>query len=210
MADCLFCQTAKIKQDILWKSKNFYVKVGVGILAPGHVMLIPEEHISCLAELSVPLSKEFLLIKEKVFNKIKSAFSEPIAYEHGIYGQSINHAHLHILPQKNQYYSLKNIKGSLFEGLKYTQIKDFFQLREIFNEEGSYFYLESSGQKWVFHTKGQPEGRYLFRKEFARLTGLHGLKKWQTMPEEEKQRNKGWVDLTKEALNDINLSIKGV
>ena len=208
MADCLFCQTTKIKQDILWKSKNFYVKVGFGILAPGHVMLIPKEHVSCLAELSAPLSKEFLLIKERVFNKIKLSFSEPIAYEHGVYGQSINHAHLHILPQKNQYYHLKNIKENLYEGLKPIQIEDFFQLKKIFKEEGSYFYLEASGQKWVFHTKGQPEGKYIFRKEFARLTGLHGLEKWQEMPEEEKRRNKEWVDLTKDALKDTNFSIK--
>lgn|SRR3989338_8918195 len=198
--NCLFCQTTKIKEDILWNSKNFYVKVGVGILAPGHVMLIPKVHISCLAELSAPLSKEFLLIKERVINKIKLSFSEPIAYEHGVYGQSVNHAHLHILPQKNQYYRLENLKESLFEGLKSTRIGDFFQLKEIFKEEGSYFYLEAKGQKWIFHTKGKPEGKYTFRKEFARLTGLHGLAKWQTMPEEEKQRNREWADLTKKKL----------
>jgi diadenosine tetraphosphate (Ap4A) HIT family hydrolase len=171
-------------------------------------MLIPKRHIFCLAELSAPLSKEFLLIKERVFNKIKLSFSEPIAYEHGVYGQSINHAHLHILPQKNQYYHLKNIKETLFKGLKSSRIESFFQLKDIFKEEGSYFYLEADGCKLAFHTKGQPKGKYLFRDEFARLTGLRGLTNWQSMPHEEKQRNIVWVNLTKDALNGINFSVR--
>ena len=69
--------------------------------------------------------------------------------------------------------------------------------------EGSYFYLEEKSKKWVFHTKNQPEGKFTFRKEFAKLTGLHGLTKWQTIPEEEKQRNNEWVNLTKEKLKIV-------
>ena len=51
--------------EILLESDNFFVKVGVGILAPGHVMIIPKEHISCYAELSNQLGKEFISIKYK-------------------------------------------------------------------------------------------------------------------------------------------------
>ena len=54
---CIFCNCDSIKEDILWETDNFFVKVGVGILAPGHVMIIPKEHISCYAELSNQLGK---------------------------------------------------------------------------------------------------------------------------------------------------------
>ena len=197
---CLFCQTKKIKQDILWNSKDFYVKVGVGILAPGHVMLIPKKHVRCLAELSAPLIRQFLSVKESIFNGLKANFSMPILYEHGIYGQSINHAHLHLLPEKSRYYNLEKIEDNLFRGLKRSRLESFAELKEIFKNEGSYFYLEVHGKKWVFHTKDKPEGKYIFRKEFARFTGMHGLANWQTMPEGEKEKNKEWVNLTKEKL----------
>ena len=202
MKNCLFCQRHKINLDILLESKNFFVKVGVAVLAPGHVMLLPKIHIDCFAQLPKQLSKEFISLKYKLFNKVKSAFNEPIVYEHGVYGQSIKHAHLHFLPSRNNYYNLKNIKENIFKSLKSTRIDDMFQIIDVFKNEGSYFYLEQNGRKWVIHTKGQPEGKFTFRKEFARLTGLYGLEAWQTMPESEKQRNKIWVNETKKALKN--------
>lgn len=198
---CIFCNYNLVKEDVLWKSDNFFVKVGFGILAPGHVMIIPKKHISCFGKLPKQLINEFISLKEEVLNKIKSNFSEPIIYEHGVYGQTINHAHLHFLPTKNEFYKMGNIKKGLFKDLRSTRINDMFQIIDIFEKEGPYFYLEENDKKWVFHTKGLPEKKYTFRKEFARLTGLHGLKEWQNMDEEEKQRNKGWVKATKEVLN---------
>ena len=110
MKDCLFCQTHKIKQDILWESENFFVKVGVGILAPGHVMIISKRHLSCFAELFPQFVEEFLSIKKTLHRKIKQNFSEPIIYEHGVYGQTVSHAHINFVPSKNEYYELESIK----------------------------------------------------------------------------------------------------
>lgn len=198
MKECLFCQLDKIKSDILWESENFFVKVGVGILAPGHIMIIPKIHISCFGQLPKQLHKEFILIKKDVFDKIKSNFFEPIIYEHGIYSQSIKHAHLHFLPSRNEYYHMNNIKENLFKSLKSTQIRSIFQIKNVFKKEGSYFYLEQNNRKWVFHTKGQEDRKFTFRKEFARISGLHCLTDWQTMPKEQIQRDKIWVGITKD------------
>ena len=199
---CIFCNCDSIKEDILWETDNFFVKVGVGILAPGHVMIIPKEHISCYAELSNQLGKEFISIKEQVFNNVKYNFSEPIIYEHGIYSQSIKHAHLHFVPNKNKFYKLVNLRDNIFKDLESVQISDFFKIRDIFEKEGSYCYLEEKGQKWIFHTKGLPDRKYTFRKEFVKLTGIHGLVDWENMPENEKLRNNGWIKMTKEALKN--------
>lgn len=204
MEECLFCDFDKIKKDILCSSDNFYVKVGVGILAPGHVMLLPKMHIACFARLPKQLSKEFILVKDRLFNKVKFTFNEPIIYEHGVYGQSIKHAHLHFLPSSSSHYNLDNIKENIFKSLKSTRIDDMSQIADVFKNEGSYFYLEQNGKKWVIHTKGQEEGKFTFRKEFTRLTGLYALEDWQTIPESEKQRNKLWVDETKKIFKSQN------
>ena len=203
MNNCLFCERSKINEDILFESDNFFAKVGVGILTPGHIMLIPKHHLLCFGELPDRLNKEFIKFKKDIFNKVKSNFSEPIIYEHGIYSQSVNHAHIHFVPYKNKYYNLGSLKEKIFVELKSEQIDDIFEITDIFKNEGSYFYLEEKGRKWVFHTEGMIDGKFTFRKEFARLTGLNGLSSWQNMPEEEKKRNKGWVKLTKDKLKLI-------
>jgi len=199
MNDCLFCQRDKIKDGILLESENFFVKVGIGILAPGHVMIITKEHVPCFAELPKQLIKEFTSLKNKVIENLKLNFADPIIYEHGIYGQSINHAHLHFLPRKNKYFDLSNIKQVLFTDIKSTSIGNMQQLADIHAKENSYFYLEIDGTKSVYHTKGKEAGKYIFRKEFARLTGLKGLENWKSMTEEDKRRDTEWIDITKMA-----------
>jgi len=198
--NCLFCNYNLIKEDILWESENFFVKVGVGILAPGHVMMVSKNHLSCFGELPKNLFKEFSNFKEELFNSIKSNFSEPLIYEQGAYGQSVEHAHLHILPMKTDYFNLINIGDKILRDLKSTKIDDIFQIIDIFGKYGSYMYLEENGNKQIFHTLGIKKG-YTFRKEIAMHTGLHGLAFWQNMDEKEKQRNNEWIKITKEALN---------
>jgi diadenosine tetraphosphate (Ap4A) HIT family hydrolase len=131
---CIFCNYDSIKEDILWESDNFFVKVGVGILAPGHVMIISKKHLSCLGELPKQLTEEFIFLKDDVFDKIKSNFSEPIVYEHGVYSQSIKHAHLHFVPSKNSFYKLENIGNKIFKDLESSQINDFFKLMMFLKE----------------------------------------------------------------------------
>jgi len=83
--------------------------------------------------------------------------------------------------------------------LKSTQIDDIFQMRDIFEKDGSYMYLEEKDKKQIFYTKGLQKGLN-FRKEIARLTGLYGLSIWQSINEKEKQRNNEWIKITKEVL----------
>lgn len=198
---CIFCSYESIKEDILFESENFFVKVGVGILSPGHVMLITKKHFICFGELPVFLHKEFLTLKERIADKIASLFSKPVIYEHGIYSQSVKHAHIHFVPSETESYKLESMKRA-FNYLKSMKVNDIFEIKNIYKKEMSYFYLEENGCKWIFHTKGLPEKKYDFRKEFAKLTGLHGLADWQNMPEEEKHRNEEWVRATKDVLKD--------
>lgn len=200
MKECIFCEIDKIKPNIIWESKIFFVKVGVGILAPGHIMLISKEHLSCFAALPGEQSKEFLSMKERIADKIKSNFSEPIIFEHGIYGQTVNHAHLHFIPNESEFYNIENIGNKIFKNFKSTRLNDLFEIRDVFEKEGSYIYLEEKNEKFVFHTKDQPKIDSPFRNEFTRLTGLYGLRFWQEMSEEEKQRNRKWVKMTKDVL----------
>jgi len=197
---CIFCDLNLIKENILFESDNFRVKVGVGILAPGHVMLVTKNHISCFGDLPKHMNSEFLSLMEQIYRNVESNFSKPIIYEHGVYGQSINHAHIHFIPNQANLYKLENINNKIFTDLKSTKVEDISLIRDVFKKQGSYFYLEENKEKWIFYTKDLPEGKYNFRKEFVRMTGLNGLSDWKHMPEEEKIKNNKWVNLTKEKI----------
>ncbi len=197
--ECKFCNNSLMMDDVLWESDNFFVKVGIGILAPGHVMLITKKHLSCFGELPGELIKEFLSLKKGVFNRIKSNFSEPIIYEQGVYSQSVNHAHLHFLPKKGDLYNIENIGGKIFRELESIDIRNFSQIIDFFKKEGSYIYLEENGQKFIFHTKDLPDLKYTFRREFAKLTGL-GLIQWHKMTEDQKKMDIEWIKNTKDVL----------
>jgi diadenosine tetraphosphate (Ap4A) HIT family hydrolase len=172
---CIFCDNEKIKKDILIDYKDFFLKVGIGILAPGHVMLITKKHMGCFGNLSKQQMEEFEKVKTQIVELITDKFAAPIIYEHGIYGQTINHAHLHFLPRKNEFFDLSNIKNVLFNGLEPEKIESISQVIEIYSNEGSYFYLEIDGKKYVYHTSGQMKGKYNFSLNLIKLKTRCGL-----------------------------------
>lgn len=98
--DCLFCDVEKHRERIITETKDFYVMPTVGqITDGGYVLVIPKKHIRCLGDLG---TSEYLTVAEIAS---KMAISIMVIYrsfvtmfEHGIVGQSVPHAHLHILP----------------------------------------------------------------------------------------------------------------
>lgn len=116
-AGCVFCDRSNFEERIIAEGRNWYVIASLGqITDGGYVLIVPKQHMRCMGELPrcfgsvVPGSiyhAEFLayfaLLLE--YRKLALLFghqkkeSYPItAFEHGIVGQTITHAHLHILP----------------------------------------------------------------------------------------------------------------
>lgn len=60
---CIFCNCEKA--DIIYETKNFYIKVGKGIITPGHVMIIPKKHYSAIAEIDKEFVNEYLDLKRE-------------------------------------------------------------------------------------------------------------------------------------------------
>ncbi len=195
---CIFCQQENIKDEILWESENFFVKVGIGLLAPGHVMIISKRHFRCFGELPSDLHGEFLAVKKQVHEKVRELFSEPVIYEHGIYSQSVHHAHMHLVPRSTGPYALSNMHGRIFNGLPSQKVPSVQAVAEALRMFGSYIFLEEDGGAWIYNTKDAAPQAYTFRKEFGRLSGLTGLINWRTLAGEDLERDKEWIEATKQ------------
>ena len=88
------------KGEVIFETENFFVNIGVGLVAPGHVMLIPKQHYDCCADICKNLRTEFETLAKLIFGKIETAFGAPFLVEYGVFGQSVAHAHLHFIPKK--------------------------------------------------------------------------------------------------------------
>lgn len=103
---CLFCDNI---QNIIYQTENFYIKIGKGIITAGHVMIIPKKHCPTIASIDKLILKEYLDLKEKVIDKVTKEFAKPFSIEYGVFGQSVFHGHLHVIPSSGNGYKNINI-----------------------------------------------------------------------------------------------------
>ena len=201
MPDCIFCNRGKIKDDILLETKNFFVKVGIGIIAPGHVMLITKKHFKCFAEIPNNLQEELDGIKSFLFKKISETFSKPFLIEYGIFGQSIPHAHIHFIPSKASDYQIHNIiKEMAGANTNFKNIDNNGELKKLYEQEKAYVSIEDSGKRYFFHVNNIKEKKkeaHLDFRDFFTKKGVKGVKDWKKMTESDKAIDGIKRDLTK-------------
>lgn len=100
VSDCVFCDRTKFEEQIIAENDNLYVIATLGqITDGGYVLIIPKQHVSCIGAM-----KEKKIVKVDEILQTASDYVEveygvrPIFFEHGVVGQTIKHAHLHLLP----------------------------------------------------------------------------------------------------------------
>lgn len=104
---CVFCDRKNLEERLIFENDDFYVAATLGqITDGGYVLVIPKEHVSCMAELTLGGTEQFLELDFKVRRALLLEYEKPpfkdanpiTAFEHGIIGQTIEHAHLHVVP----------------------------------------------------------------------------------------------------------------
>ncbi len=187
---CIFCETRDA--DNVYKTQNFLVKIGRAVIAPGHVMIIPKEHYPCYGALPEKLVPEYLELKERVTRIITEKFSKPFLLEYGIWGQTVNHAHIHVIPARGPGYEVKSImqEMALPSGIRHEQA-DMKRLKEIYISEGVYGSIEENRRMFVFHVRDVPDDKnwlhLKYRGFFMYKKGLKGVGTWKNMSEEDKK-----------------------
>lgn len=99
---CLFCDIINNKKPALkvWENDKFLVILDIRPINPGHLLLIPKEHVGEAFEISEPLFSELFQTAKKIATPLKKAVSAArigLAIE----GFSVPHVHLHLVPVNN-------------------------------------------------------------------------------------------------------------
>ena len=100
MSDCAFCDRTVFEERIIAEDRDFYVIATLGqITDGGYVLIFPKRHVRCMSALSFEEMVKFAHLFLDVRNIIALEYDLFLAvFEHGIAGQTILHAHIHLAP----------------------------------------------------------------------------------------------------------------
>lgn len=108
MTDCIFCQIARgeTNTEFVDESNNFVAIFDIHPKTEGHTLIIPKKHFVTLLDIPSSLGEELLS-----FTKHVSSLLLEKKYGDGFNilmnnlppaGQIVMHAHLHVIPRKDQ------------------------------------------------------------------------------------------------------------
>ena len=116
---CIFCDivAGKIPAKIVWRNESAVAFLDHRPLFPGHVLLVPAQHIETLADLPVAQVGPFFQIVQKLERAVEQALGAEgtfIAVNNRV-SQSVPHLHVHIVPRRKG----DGLKGFFWPRRKY-------------------------------------------------------------------------------------------
>ncbi len=190
--DCAFCQHTEIAY-ILKETPNFFLAADHAPLVEGHILIIPKRHYACFGEVPAELDAELLALKGEVQRFFTQFYAPAVFWEHGIFRQTVFHAHLHCFPWGISGYDLS-------EQLHSAIVTSQEDIRSCYTTLGYYFYMEDAEIALLF----APEmGRYLgiVKNVFWRgIVSRGGKLEWRT-PQQRYQEGAPLIRATAEKWN---------
>jgi diadenosine tetraphosphate (Ap4A) HIT family hydrolase len=135
-APCPFC-APELLDMVLTETPHFLVAADFAPLVAGHTLIIPREHCACYGAVPLAYEAELIALKRRVARFFRAMYRPPVFFEHGIFRQTVFHAHLHAFP-----FGPVNLR--LLE-LAHPDGRPVHRLADVhawYNQRGHYFYLE--------------------------------------------------------------------
>jgi diadenosine tetraphosphate (Ap4A) HIT family hydrolase len=181
--NCPFCNHNEISH-ILKETPRFLLAADHAPLVGGHILIIPKSHYTCYGDVPGELDAELFSLKGEVREFFTRFYSPPVFWEHGVFRQTVFHAHLHCFPWGKTGYELN-------EGLHNEVVHSQEDIRRWHAWCGQYFYMEDNTVALLFAPEME---RYLgiMKNVCVRGISLRGGKAEWRSP---KQRYEEGVDL---------------
>ncbi len=173
-ANCPHCDLASQTFNyLLEQTDNFSIVCDVHPIIEGHILIIPKQHISCIGEYPKELYEEFINLNDKVSDFLLKEYGSVSSFEHGIFGQTVFHSHIHYLPFRG------NTKDIVPEEEKIFKINDLSELQKLFKRDGGYLFFSIDKNKWSVDTN--IVAPRFFRDRYAKVLGRPERGNWKSM-----------------------------
>lgn len=173
ITDCAFCQRSMFAANILKETPHFLIVADYAPLVEGHLLIIPRHHYACYGEVPAELDAELFALKREIQQFFKEFYVPAVFWEHGIFRQTVFHAHLHCFPFGVAQYSLEETMHSLV-----VQSQD--DIRNWYVMHGQYFYMEDARLALLFEPE-MDTYLHIIRDVLWRGASTYGLAKtWRS------------------------------
>lgn len=171
----------------LFETKDFRVICDGHPLIEGHILIIPKQHLSCIGEYPAELLEKFIKLDELVSDFVKKTYGSVSSFEHGKFGQTVFHSHVHYMPYKG------NALDIVPEGKhKITKINSIRDLKKYYEKDGGYLYFTIGNDKWIVDPS--LVAPRFFRDRFARALGRSERGNWKQMHNDDKLMEEAEID----------------
>ncbi len=138
---CPFCRRDAL-DGLLAETEHFFVLADHAPLVAGHLLLVPRAHYACYGALPAALEAELLALKRRAADFLIASYRAPLFFEHGVFRQTVYHAHLHAIPFGPVDFGVAALSGD--HGRPVRSLAD---VRGWYTERGQYFYVEQPPQE---------------------------------------------------------------
>ena len=98
MKECIFCKIGKkeISHNLIYEDKEFTAFLDIRPMNPGHLLVIPKKHYRGVWD--IPKVGKYFEFVKKVEKGIEKAL-KPLRVIMLVFGEEVNHAHVHLVPR---------------------------------------------------------------------------------------------------------------
>lgn len=181
--DCAFCDRKNFEERLIAESKKFYVVATLGqITDGGYILIIPKGHVPCIADLHDTKLGPLLNLVDDVRQAICKEYGQKtLIFEHGKVGQSVQHAHLHILPCDIADKVTKTVRETFISEMDCFPVNRFDMFLDMYEsqKEPYLFWMGEDNVPYVCWNPPAPM-QYL-RNVIAKLLGRPERADWRKM-----------------------------
>jgi diadenosine tetraphosphate (Ap4A) HIT family hydrolase len=172
---------------LLEETPTFRLIADYAPVIEGHILITPKAHYACFGATPAELDAELRFLKHKVRRFLEQHYAPVVFWEHGVFHQSVFHAHLHCIPFGELTY---NPAQALHE----REVTSQDDLRLWYTDSGHYFYLEDRHRAWLF-PPNQDRYRRVAQEIFVKGIATHGYTHWRT-PQERQAEGEALIQST--------------
>lgn len=181
--NCAFCEPKN--REPIAENREFFVRATYGMMEhEGYVLLVPKAHVSCYGAMSERKHKRFEKARDRVVEAVKKNYGKSVILEHGITGQTMDHAHLHIVPEVD-FDELVAETESRLNDYNYSKVlvdyENEWEEKSKAAKSGGYLYIgdPKSKRAVIFRVAPAKELEMVLRKGAAKMLGDEELADWR-------------------------------
>jgi diadenosine tetraphosphate (Ap4A) HIT family hydrolase len=197
---CVFCAAAAHPAPLL-QTDGLLLIPDLYPLVPGHLLVITRGHYLCVGATPAVVRAELPALADEAADFLRQSYGvEPLLWENGVTGQTVFHAHLHLIPL-----NVDGLLDQLEADPGSVEISGWDDVVERFQSAGEYHYIHVGKRTWLVDGNGAMnwEGR----RRLAMAAGLSRTSgKLRRDPREAEvaeiaERWRAWVEAGRPGLN---------